>query len=114
MGLVRLATVDIQNANDFFGKKLNYDVFPDYSHTNKNTHKSNWEKAELIKFFQEKATDLENNIRNKNEASYDGLVVVVSCHGIDHHILTSDYKKISKTEIHRIFAVDGESRNIPV
>ena len=34
---------------------------------------------------------------------------MISCHGFDNDILTSDYKRLSKTDIHRIF-----SRNKPL
>eukprot|EP01084_Bolivina_argentea_P020176 37537_1 len=104
---------DIQNIIDLFGKKFNYNIFPDYSNDNINTYKAHWKKKELMKFLKQKADDLENNIKNNNQVGYDGLVVVVSAHGIEHHILTSDYKKIKKTTIHRIFSVNGESRKLP-
>ena len=43
----------------------------------------------------------------------DALIVLLSCHGIDQHILTSDYKKVSKKDIHRTFSRSGQSRDIP-
>merc|ERR1712228_241233 len=44
----------------------------------------------------------------------DGLVVVISCHGIEHHILSSDEKEIGKEVIHRIFSGKyAENRSIP-
>ena len=45
---------------------------------------------------------------------HDSLIVIVSCHGIQDHIITSDYKKINKDTIHRIFSVICPSlRDIP-
>ena len=45
---------------------------------------------------------------------HDALVVIISCYGIQGHIVTSDYKLINKDTIHRIFSVDHPSlRNIP-
>ena len=45
---------------------------------------------------------------------YDGLVVLISCHGIKDYIVTSDYKRIDKNAIHRIFSADyPQNRTIP-
>eukprot|EP01084_Bolivina_argentea_P099205 178331_1 len=41
---------------------------------------------------------------DRNKHKYDGLVVIISCHGANDNIITSDYKLISKTSIHRIFS----------
>ena len=75
-----------------------------------------WKKQDLIKFLKQKATDLD-------QSSYDGLIALISCHGIGgkdedgeeiiDSILTSDYGLISKTRIHRIFSKSGKNRNIP-
>merc|ERR1712228_877962 len=49
-----------------------------------------------------------------NITKYDGLIVVISSHGIEHHILSSDEKEIGKDVIHRIFSGKyAENRNIP-
>ena len=45
---------------------------------------------------------------------HDGLVVIISSHGIQDYIITSDYKQINKDTIHRIFSVDHPTlRDIP-
>merc|ERR1712150_36918 len=37
--------------------------------------------------------------------NYDGLIVCVSCHGIKHNIVTSDFKTVEKTAIHRMLSL---------
>merc|ERR1712228_728362 len=63
-----------------------------------------------------KAKELNENLTSNdpNIEKYDGLVVVISCHGIEHHILSSDEKQIGKDVIHRIFSGKyAENRSIP-
>ena len=46
--------------------------------------------------------------------NYDGLIVCISGHGIKEHIITSNYKAIEKTVIHRLISTNHpEIREIP-
>ena len=57
----------------------------------------------------EQAKILEDNID-----IYDGLIVIISSHGIKDRIVSSDYGEISTTALHRIFSDDyPKSRTIP-
>ena len=98
---------DIDNAISLFVNVFKYDIFPRmYENQDIDNYKAFWEKKELIKFLEARSFDLD-------QLSYDGLIVLISCHGIDEKILTSDYGLISKTDIHRIFSKSGKSRDIP-
>eukprot|EP01084_Bolivina_argentea_P287369 493097_1 len=61
--------------------------------------------------------DLLEKYANYLEANidlFDGLVVILSSHGITDYIVTSDYKKIQKTAVHRIFTAKRPlNRSIP-
>eukprot|EP01084_Bolivina_argentea_P080747 146252_1 len=107
--------VDIENVIQTFGKSgLNYDIFPDYSCNNINSYRTRWTQDELINFFKSQANKLEYNLNHATNHSYDGLVVVISCHGVERYIISSDSKKMSKTAIHRIFSAKRPSiRQIP-
>eukprot|EP01083_Nonionella_stella_P302073 1039957_1 len=95
--------VDARNVNRLFGDQLNYTVFPKDSQLK-------WSGEQLMAFLTEKADLLESNVRT----IYDGLVVILSCHGITDHIVTSDYKTIKKSAVHRLFtAQKPKSREIP-
>ena len=97
---------DIDNSINVFGNTFKYDVFPqEYEGQNVNNYRAYWLKKDLIQFLERKAMDLDS-------LSYDGLIALISCHGIDEHILTSDYGLIPKTKIHRIFSKSGQSRDI--
>ena len=95
---------DIQNVRDLFEDKLKYDIYPDYTQHDINSYKIYWTEKEVIDILREKAEDLESNLQNETEPHYDGLIVIISCHGLAENIITSDYKTISKTAIHRIFS----------
>eukprot|EP01084_Bolivina_argentea_P116320 206699_1 len=98
---------DIKNMTELFGEYLHYDIYP-----NDEQIKTYWTEQQLKYFLQENAKYLQDNIgKNKN---YDGLIVVISCHGIQDYIMTSDYKKFSKLAVHRIFSESyPTARNIP-
>eukprot|EP01084_Bolivina_argentea_P261195 441297_1 len=94
---------DAENMLKLFHDKLNYDVFPYNIDTDGNRYfESNWKANDLTEFLEEKANYLEANINDGKR--YDGLIVIISCHGIDQYICTSEYKKYSKSAIHRIFS----------
>eukprot|EP01083_Nonionella_stella_P310344 1102283_1 len=97
--------VDEQNVNHFFGTTLNYNIVSKHVQT-----KCAWKLEELRNFLEENAEELHSNVGT----IYDGLVVILSSHGIKDYVVTSDYKKIAKTEIHRIFTVNKpQNRTIP-
>ena len=105
-----------------FYNKLNYTVHPNYSKCNVNNYKAYWTQDEFMQFLRKIADDLERNVVQydkhgtitHNEEGYDGLVMLISCHGIQDYIITSDYKKISKEAIHRTFSAKKPScRKIP-
>ena len=111
--------VDINNSVKLFGKEsLNYQIYPNiYYDQNIDDYKAYWEETELVEFLKTKSVELEYNLlinQEKSSDRYDGLVVIISCHGLEGYIITSDYKKISKTAIHRIFSGKKPlSRKVP-
>ena len=111
--------VDINRALSLFGEEsLNYEVYPKiYQSQNESNYKAYWRETELIQFLKKQANILEKNLEEHEEISqerYDGLIVIISCHGLGGYILTSDYKKINKSAIHRIFSAKKPlSRTIP-
>ena len=81
---------------------LKYELYPKPA-------KYYWTQNEIIRFLGESAAKLEQKVLddqdNKNTKSrYDGLFVVVSCHGWNNSIITSDYQLITKQAIHNIFS----------
>ena len=102
--------MDIDNVINLFGKHekgLYYDIFPrTYLEQDWKSYKTEWKESELIDFLKEQADELEHSLRDKtNPNPYDALIVIISCHGIaKDYIITSDYKKIYKHAIHRIFS----------
>ena len=96
---------DVDNLSQLF-KLLNYDILP-------KDHRSHWSQKELVDFLTE--------IRGKKlydedmeKAKYDGLIVCISSHGTENHIITSDLKAIQKDAIHRIFSANfPKIRGIP-
>eukprot|EP01084_Bolivina_argentea_P005685 10726_1 len=104
---------DIKHMVHLFHDQLNYDIYPStYLEAIKNEKgnpKQHWTEKELKDFLTDRAHYLERNIE-----IYDGLIVIVSGHGIRGNICTSDLKKFSKLAIHRIFSsAHPKSRNIP-
>ena len=100
---------DIKNVHGLFRSTLNYKIFPKYNIDDK--IKTHWKKKEIIDLLKKKGKTLNKGVRTHK---YDALIVIISCHGIPGHIVTSDYKRINKDTIHRIFSVDyPELRNIP-
>ncbi len=108
--------IDIDNVTKLFGKHgLNYQIIPNYDDLNESEYKIRWTEQELVQFLQEQSNKLEQNLSNKEQENhYDGLIVIISCHGMGRYILTSDYKAINQTAIHRIFSGKKPlSRKIP-
>ena len=111
--------IDIDKALNLFGiVGLKYEIFPEvYYEQDVDSYKAYWREDEILELLKGKAEDLEKNLDQNEEGSpdrYDGLLVMISCHGIERYIVTSDYQKISKTAIHRIFSADKPlNRKIP-
>ena len=95
---------DVQNLRDL-NNFLNFRMMPDGK-------KMYWTNDELVNFMQ---NDVVNALRaGDGTLNYDGLMVCVSGHGIKDHIVTSDYKAIEKTVIHRLISSQyPEIREIP-
>ena len=100
-----------------FGETLNYEIYPKYDIMD---HiKQRWTQTEIMDLLKKQANDLEDNVfeydKNDNiNNGYDGLIVIISCHGIKNYIISSDYYKIDKTALHRQFSFNHpKSRNIP-
>ena len=112
---------DIHNVIKLFGRGgLNYEIYPYYQQNQTiDTYKAYWLKQELLAFLRNRATALETNLSQSfTVKKYDGLIVMISCHGISDDgrecIITSDYALIEKESIHRIFsAKNAKSRGIP-
>ena len=101
--------VDIDNLLSTFNNHYNYDIYPQCIDRLKNFE---WKQDELIDFLKERAEELEENLNDY--LCYDGLIVIISCHGSPNNIISSDYKLIEKVAIHRIFSVNHPlSRTIP-
>eukprot|EP01084_Bolivina_argentea_P249101 416870_1 len=97
---------DVDNLKHFF-KQLNYKIIPQTAH-----EKYDWTESEVINFLE---NDVVNELHNdEGELKYDGLIICVSCHGIESKIVTSDYRTIEKAVIHRIISIKApKSRLIP-
>eukprot|EP01084_Bolivina_argentea_P191944 329608_1 len=75
---------DVENLKALFNM-LNYKVIP-------KTLKMNWKELELITYLK---TQIAKELFDQdNELKYDGLIVCISCHGMEKNIITSDYRTI--------------------
>ena len=99
---------DVDNLRQLF-TILNYDIIPQIQ-TDK--IKDHWTEKEIIAFLKD---DIPHQLLDdKNELKYDGLIVCITGHGIDKNIITSDWKAIQKSVIHRIISVNNPKlRDIP-
>ena len=117
----RLGYIDLPVKNDMlnvmklFGEQLGYDVYPQYNRTDLKKQNGNvklhWTKNEVINLLTDRAQFLRQNLD-----VHDGLVLMMSCHGMNGSIISSDGHQIPKLFIHRIFSMDGNMagvRNIP-
>eukprot|EP01084_Bolivina_argentea_P246493 412516_1 len=85
---------DIQNLYTLFGPdNLGYTIYPKYDIKAPRIH---WKQDEIIHLLKQKAEEFDK----LND--FDGLIVVISSHGVSNNICTSDYKCISKIAIHRL------------
>eukprot|EP01084_Bolivina_argentea_P059455 108587_1 len=85
--------IDIRNLAMLFKGVLKYQMYPRF---NSRHIKLKWDQKELILFLFQKAKQF-------NESDHDGLIVVLTGHGIQDYIITSDGRAIEKAAIHRIF-----------
>ena len=95
---------DVENLNNF-ADFLNYQFLTV-------DNKYSWTKDEVMNFLENDVCDQffddDGNVR------FDGLIVSISSHGIDGCILSSDYKKVDRTRIHRCISEKyPELREIP-
>eukprot|EP01084_Bolivina_argentea_P140841 247537_1 len=99
---------DIENLCLLFNaENLNYTVFTKYD--NEQNVKLHWTEEEIVNFLREHAANMNANIRQ-----FDSLIVVVSCHGMNNFICTSDIKLIEKIAMHRLFSTNyPKIRKIP-
>ena len=97
---------DLRNSVRLFGEKLQYDCFPQYELEHP---KMMWTKSELEQFLEERAAALEQSLQPESPNKYDGLICVISGHGMDQQIITSDYKLVTKLAIHRCFSKQGHA-----
>eukprot|EP01084_Bolivina_argentea_P175536 303955_1 len=73
--------------------------------------KLDWKQKEMIEFLEEKATYFDESVKNKR---HDGLMMFMSGHGIQDHIISADGFKIEKNKIHRIFSEQyPAARDVP-
>eukprot|EP01084_Bolivina_argentea_P043079 79403_1 len=96
---------DVENLKELF-ETLKYKCIP-------KKIKLHWTQQEILSFIKESEKQLFVD-SECNELQHDGLIVCISCHGIEDHIITSDYCTINKTAIHRMYSLrHPNSREIP-
>ena len=96
---------DVNNLKLLF-QMLKYTVIPEKM-------KLHWTQDEIITFLKKSGRKLFVDDECK-ELLHDGLIVIISSHGIEDHIVTSDYKAIQKKAIHRLFSMHyPKAREIP-
>ena len=86
---------DIKNVIGTFSDTFDFNVLPEYDVNAR--IKIRWSLKEIMDLFNYQAQILEDNIVELDDNGviikdgFDGLVVIVSCHGIRNYIITSDY-----------------------
>ena len=96
--------IDIESLK-IFCNRFNYDMH--HVTLNQTNPKLYWKRSETLCFLKKEAKHFNDNVD-----SYDGLIVVLSGHGIENYILSSDSEyqenewtnKIKKKSIHRMFS----------
>eukprot|EP01084_Bolivina_argentea_P297116 511802_1 len=108
--------IDINNLLNLFRDTLNYQIYPQYDEY-PNVY---WKQQDLINFLEKQAeifgynviTNTQNQCENK--LNFDGLIIAISCHGLNNQLLTSDMKLIEKNALHRVFSsYYPASREVP-
>ena len=74
--------------------------------------KFSWTKDEILEFVKH---DIPRAFFDENgDARFDGLIFSISSHGMGNNVISSDYKKVSRTMIHRLISDRyPEIREIP-
>merc|ERR1712129_682550 len=96
---------DIANMTELMRDRLNYCVYPCVNSSIR------WTQERIQTFIEERAHFLSDNIGKG--MMFDSLILIISCHGLAQHIITSDLKKYSKLAILRTFAYYAVLREIP-
>ena len=74
--------------------------------------KVHWTEKEIVYFLQQEIGEM--MFTANGAMNFDGLIVCISCHGIRDRIVTSDYRTIDETAIHRMVSVKyPKLREIP-
>merc|ERR1712129_330821 len=96
---------DIANMTELMRDLLNYCVYPCVNSSIR------WTQEGIQTFIEERAHFLSDNIGKG--MMFDSLILIISCHGLAQHIITSDLKKYSNLAILRTFAYYAVLREIP-
>eukprot|EP01084_Bolivina_argentea_P299101 515549_1 len=96
------------NSVKAFCDKYGYDLYPTkYREKNLSDPKLYWTAKEIL-------NALKNYAKIATDREYDGIVCVISAHGTDDKIITSDYQGFQKIAMHRVFSVNyPQLRKIP-
>eukprot|EP01084_Bolivina_argentea_P035737 66223_1 len=94
---------DYDNLKELF-QLYNYKMIPPYQ--------LHWKEKDVMQFLK---TDVVQELFDEmtEKVKYDSLIVCLSCHGLQNSIITSDYKQIEKTVIHRVISHHPKLRDIP-
>eukprot|EP01083_Nonionella_stella_P039233 106707_1 len=88
-----------------------------YNNVFPTNEKFKWTQQEMVDFLKQKAVEIARNAEEQKESElqpYDALFVVVSGHGYQQGIVSSDYQLITKQAIHRLFTTNHPiCREIP-
>lgn len=98
--------MDYFNLSNLF-RDLNFTIIP------KNRDRSlYWTEKELKSLLVDEIR--EALLNGKEEVQYDGLIVCISCHGMENAVITSDLRKIDTNDLHRAVShFDPQIRKIP-
>ena len=97
---------DYANLSEIF-TLLNYKVMPEHC-------KTRWTEIEVIEFLRDTVGPEICKCDQYGQLIYDALIVCVTCHGLPNMCVTSDYRTIEKTVIHRIISIKyPKTRTIP-
>ena len=74
--------------------------------------KVHWTEKEIVYFLEHEIGEL--MFTANGTLNFDGLIICISCHGIRNKIVTSDFKTIDETAIHRMVSLKfPKLRDIP-
>eukprot|EP01083_Nonionella_stella_P207119 752709_1 len=78
---------DIRHVVRLYRDVLGYEIYPRYD----DEIKQHWTRDEIVSLLHDKAKELGASLDR-----YDGLVVVISSHGMNNCVISSDYKTLNK------------------